>query len=243
MKITKIKKENQKYKLYLDNNDKITTYDDVIIENHLLFNKEIDTDLLNQINLDNLYYDAYYKTINYITRKLRSLKEINIYLDKYNVNDENKNKIINHLTKIGLINDNNFASAYINDRLYLSNDGPNKIKKTLLEHNINEDKIDELLNSKQNEFDEKLEKLVIKKIKSNTKYGGYYLKQKITNELINLGYNYENINMFYDDSLVSYNYEEEYNKLYKKLSKKYSEEVLDKMIKQKLYQKGIKENP
>ena len=36
MKITKVKKVGKKYKLVFDNEDVLTTYDDVIIENHLL---------------------------------------------------------------------------------------------------------------------------------------------------------------------------------------------------------------
>jgi len=242
MKIEKIEKKGNKYKLVLDNKTKIDTYDDVILNHHLLFDKEVDSDLINAINIDNLYYDAYYKTINYITRKLRSLKEIDTFLDKYQVSSDNKDKIIEHLTKIGLINDNNFAKAYINDKLYLSNDGPNKIRKVLLEHNIDSNVIDNILDSLKDEFNDKLQKLIDKKIKSNTKYGGYYLKQKISNELVNLGFDYSNINALYDDSKVNYDYEAEYDKMYKKLSKKYSGELLDKMVKQKLYQKGIKEH-
>lgn len=242
MKITNIKKVGKKYKLVFDNNSDITTYDDVIIENHLLFNKDVDYDLLRQIEIDNIYYDAYYKTINLITKKLRSLKEINIYLDKYNVDLENKNKIINHLKQIGLINDYNFAKAFINDKLYLSNDGPSKIKKNLLEHDIQSSTIEELIEPLKEEFNKKLTKLITKKIKNNTKYGGYYLKQKITNELINLGYDYSDINTFYNEDLVTYDYEKEYDKLYKKYSKKYDGEQLDRIIKQKLYQKGIESN-
>ena len=103
MKITKVKKVGKKYKLVFDNEDVLTTYDDVIIENHLLYNKEVDYDLLRQIELDNIYYDAYYKTINFISRKLRSLKEVDEYLTKQNVNDENKNKIIKSSELIEII--------------------------------------------------------------------------------------------------------------------------------------------
>lgn len=240
MKITKVKKVGKKYKLVFDNEDVLTTYDDVIIENHLLYNKEIDYDLLRQIELDNIYYDAYYKTINFISRKLRSLKEVDEYLTKQNVNDENKSKIIKHLKKIGLINDFNFAKAYINDKLYLSNDGQNKIKKALQEHDIPSPLVEELIEPLKEEFDSKLSRLITKKIKNNTKYGGFYLKQKITNELINLGYDSNSINEFYDENLVCYDYEKEYDKLYKKYSKKYEGVELDRIIKQKLYQKGIK---
>lgn len=239
MKIEKIKKTGLKYRIILDNNTKVDTYDDVILSHHLLSTKEIDTDLLNEINTENTYYDAYYKTVNYISRKLRSLKEINIFLDKYEVNKDDRKRIIDKLTSLGLINDLNYAKAYINDRLYLSNDGPFKIKKNLSEHNIDSNIIDDLLDPLYDEFSNKLNKLITKKLKSNTKYGGYYLKQKITNEFSNLGYSVEMINANYDSSLVTYDYDKEYEKMYKKLSKKYSGDMLERQIKQKLYQKGI----
>ena len=41
MKIEKIKKSGRKYKIVLENKDTITTYDDVIINNGLLYNKNI----------------------------------------------------------------------------------------------------------------------------------------------------------------------------------------------------------
>ena len=42
MKITKFKKvSNDKYKVYLENNDVITLFEDVIIINNLLITKEI----------------------------------------------------------------------------------------------------------------------------------------------------------------------------------------------------------
>ena len=42
MKINKIKKNGKKYKIILDNGLEIKTFDDVIINNNLLYNKIID---------------------------------------------------------------------------------------------------------------------------------------------------------------------------------------------------------
>ena len=41
MKITKISKTGSKYKLVLDSGEIITTYDDVILNNNLLFSKRM----------------------------------------------------------------------------------------------------------------------------------------------------------------------------------------------------------
>ena len=65
MKIEKIKKlKSGKYKLEIDN-DKIITYDDVILNNNLLFNKEVDEELFNQLNIETRYYDVYNRVIKY----------------------------------------------------------------------------------------------------------------------------------------------------------------------------------
>jgi regulatory protein len=241
MKIDKIKKSGKKYKIILDNNNIITTYDDVIINNGLLYHKEVDPKLLNEINKETSYYDIYYKCVNYITKKLRSEKEINEYIDSFNVSDVDKLNTINKLKEIGLINDLNFTKAYISDKVNLSLDGPNKIRKSLYQHNITDDIINEQLNKIPYELlENKVNKIIHKKIK-NTKYTGYVLKQKVVNDLINLGYNkslvlsiYENINL--DDSTLL---KKEYDKLYKKLSLKYSDKELNNKLKTKLYQKGF----
>lgn len=241
MKIDKIKKTGNKYKIVFDDKTTLKTYDDVILNNGLLYNNQIDTDILNKLNIDTNYYDIYYKTINYITRKLRSEKEVNEFIDKNNVNAKDKKEVIRKLKEIGLINDLNFVKAYISDRINLSNDGPLKIRKSLLEHDISIDIIDENIDKIDNELvKEKLSKMIRKKI-NNTKYSGYVLKQKVINDFVNLGYTKELIVEIYDGLDIKKNdlLKKEYDKLYKKLSPKYSGCELENRIKNKLYQKGF----
>lgn len=241
MKIEKIKKTGSKYKIVFDDNTVLKTYDDVIINSGLLFSKDIDAEDLNKLNIDTNYYDIYYKTVNYITRKLRSEKETIEFINKNNVNDKDKKEVIKKLKEIGLINDANFVKAYISDKINLSNDGPDKIRKSLLEHDISSDIIDENIDKIDNQLiKEKLIKLITKKI-SNTKYSGYVLRQKIINDFINLGYSRELINEVYDNISINKTdlLKKEYNKLYKKLCVKYSGYELENKIKTKLYQKGF----
>ena len=54
MKIEKIKKSGSKYKITLDNGEVISTFDDVILENNLLFDKNIDSSLLNKFIIKRL---------------------------------------------------------------------------------------------------------------------------------------------------------------------------------------------
>jgi len=241
MKVEKIKKTGKKYKIIFDNNSKLITYDDVIINNGLLYHPNIDSNILNKINKDTNYYDIYYKTVNYITRKLRSEKEIIEFIDKENVNDKDKKDVLKKLKEIGLINDLIFTKAYISDHINLTSDGPYKIKKSLLEHNISEEVIDDELNKLDKDLiDTKLNKLIRKKIK-NTKYTGFYLKQKLINDFVNLGFDKQNIIDLYENIDIDSSelLKKEYDKLYKKLSIKYSGKDLENKIKTKLYQKGF----
>ncbi len=240
MKITKMKKSGNKYQITLSDNTTIKTYDDVIINNGLLYHKEIDSETLHKLNLDTSYYDMYYKTVNYISKKLRSEKEIKNYLDKINAGKKEKDSIIKKLKEIGLLNDKSFAKAFISDRMNLSNDGPYKIKKVLYEHDLTEETIEDAFNGIDYDFTEKLTKLISKKVQSS-KYSGYVLKQKILNDFINLGYDREMISDIYDHLSFDKSalLKKEYDKVYKKLSTKYSDKELENRIKTKLYQKGF----
>lgn len=243
MKIEGVKKtKSGKYKITFDNNESISTYDDVILNNGLLFKKEVDSDLLDKLNIETSYYDIYNKTIKFISRKLRSEKEVKLFLDKQNVTSSDKKKILNKLKAIRLINDAFFANAYCQDRMNLSSDGPYKIKSELVKNDIDEDTINEVMSKiDENIVYEKLTKLIIKKINSNHTKSNYMLKQKIVGDMINLGYSKEMIVEIIDNNLKSNKgvIENEYRKIYRKLEKKYEGEELERQIRLKLIQKGF----
>lgn len=241
MKIEKIKKIGKKYKIFLSDGSEIKTYDDVILKYGLLYNKNINSELLNKINNDNNYYEIYYKTVNYITKRLRSEKEIDDYIDKNSITQSDKEKLMTKLKETNLINDANFTKAYIADKINFSNVGLDKIRSDLSSHNIPNDLIElELSKIDYNLIVEKLRKLINKKIKSS-KYTGYRLKLKVVNELINLGYDKSQIIEIYDTISVNntINIKSEYDKIYKKLSNKYNGKELEIKIKAKLYSKGF----
>lgn len=238
-KITKLK--DNKYKILIDS-EPIITYDNVIIDNELLYKKSIDNKLYKKILQDTLFYESYNKAVKYIMKKLRSEKELRLYLLKSELNESDINKIIAKLKSINLINDEAYAKAYINDQVYLSKNGIYKIRDYLLNQNISSELIDNELSKIDTQvMDERLEKIILKRINSNKKYSNNELRNRVLREVITLGYNREKAidiiekNMIYDSSII----EKEYNKLYKKLSNKYSEYELNNKIRQKLYAKGF----
>ena len=244
MKINKIKKlKNNRYELQFDNYS-IITYDDIIIKYNLLYKKNIDNKLLKEISDYNKYYDSYNDALKYATKKCRCEREIFNYLKDKELNSKEIESIINKLKESHIINDKLYARSYINDKLLFSKLSLSKIKEDLITNNISSDIIDEEIN--QIDYDEidRLTKLISKKVNTNHKYSSYILKNKIVNEMVSLGYNYNDISVILDDLLISFNdYDyllKEYKKIYSKYSKKYSDYELEKIIKSKLYSKGFK---
>ena len=190
IKIIKYKKENNgKYKLFLEDGSTIDTYEDVILKNNLLYKKDIDDSLYDIIMNDNVYEEAYSKSINYIGIRLRSINEMKVYLKSKKYSEEVINIIIERLIKNNLLNDAIFTQAFINDKLNFTTMGPYKIELELKKHNIDNNIISKCISTIDEDIIyEKINKLITKFIKSNKKYKGIMLKNKIYTNLINLGY-------------------------------------------------------
>ena len=243
MNINKFSKgKNGMYTITLEDNTKLTVHEDLILKYDLLLTKKLDDTLKEEIIEENKVYEIYEVSISYINKKLRSKKELSKYLIKKGYSQDLVDKVIELLYTQGYLNDKVYATSYVHDRIALSSDGPNKIRKDLNDLGIDPELIEESISSYTTDIEkERIEKLVSKQIKSNSNKGASLLKKKIQMNLLNLGYNYELIN----ENLNSKNlsnpdiYQKEYNKIYKSLSKKYSGCELEYHVKQKLYQKGF----
>ena len=239
MKILKYKKIKNKYRIFFDNDKTIDLYENIILKNNLLLKKEISNSDLEIIKLDNEKEEIYELALSYIKIKMRSKKEIYNYLIKKGYDKNEINKVIDRLEKESYINEELYIKSCINDKLYLSNDGPNKIKNNLINEGFSVDLVDNALDNNDIDLYQKLEKLIDKKISSIKNYSGEILKLKLITYFINLGYDKELIErVLSNKNLNNSNGEKEYYKIYNKYSKKFSGEQLEYVIRQRLYQKG-----
>ena len=240
MKIKKIKKlSTNKYRLEMERGEKITTYDEVILKYNLLFGHEIDADLYSKIVSETTAYDNFNKAVKQISVKLRSTYEIKKYLEKLELTKEEQNRILTELTEKGLLNDKRYTQAYISDRIHLSSDGPYKIKKTLLDNQIDEAIIDDCLAHYEDAiFIDKL-KSRIKKRQLQNKSSISLFKQKLKAEFLYLGYSSDQIEQAFElSSFQNNNLAKEAEKIKNRLIKKYEGSTLEMQLKNKLYQKG-----
>ena len=190
MKIEKYKKiKDNKFRLTFDNGTVLDIYEDVILKNNLLYKKEIDICLLNEIENDNNYQMVYNIALKYIDVRLRSIYEIEVYLKNKGYSLEIIERTIDKLKKNKLLDDEVFTKAFIKDKINFTSMGKFKIINELSKVKVNADIIDKYIYEIDEEiWYEKINKLVNKYLKCNRKYSGFVLKNKIYLYLIKLGY-------------------------------------------------------
>lgn len=242
MEIKEFKKlKGNVYELKFKNGEEVKLYDDVILKYNLLVNKCFNDKLYEEIIKYNKSLKGYYLSLKYLNSKLRCEKEIRDYLKKKEFSLEIIDKTIDRLNKYNYLNRDLYVKSYVNDKYNFTLNGPVKIKRELLLLGFDNEEIDKYLNF---DFNDKIKKIIDKKVKSNKKYNEYSLKINISNYLINLGYEKEMFkdylsNIKIDNSLVI---KKDIDKIRNKYQKKYSEKELYYFIKNKLYQKGYRED-
>lgn len=190
MKIEKYKKIKESvYRVFLDTGEVVDVYEDVIVKNNLLFKKEINQELLNKINIENNYQEAYNQAIKYIAIRLRSIEEVKIYLEKKKYSKDIIDKTIQRLINNKILDDKVFANAFIKDKLNFTQKGKYKLKAELAKVKVSNDIINECLNEIEDElWLDRIDKIITKYLNTNKKYSDNVLKNKLYIYLVNLGY-------------------------------------------------------
>lgn len=182
-----------KYHIFFDNGEVITISEKVITENEILLKKDIDKDLYNKLIEENKLEEIYQKAIKYINIRLRSIKEVKDYLNKKEDNDKVE-IVIDKLIKNKYLDDKIFAKAFITDKLNFTLMGDYKIKMELQRLGVSSEIIEEMLSNIDKELlDSKMIKIIEKDLKTNKKYSGLALKNKIYNHLVSQGYQKEKV--------------------------------------------------
>ncbi len=242
MKIEKYTKlRDNRYEVLIDD-IKVKLYDDVIVKYELLRKKEIDDKLFEEITKYNDKLNAYYMSLKYITKKLRTEREIEEYLKK-DYTQKTINETIERLKENGYLNKELYLQSYLNDQINLGNAGPNKIKNNLIKLGFNEEeiinKIEEI--SPDIWFD-KIRKNIKKMINNNKSLSTNKLKEKILYNLSMLGFYKWMIEEIISESEFKNTdgiLKEEYEKVKLKLAKKYEGNELETKVLAKLVAKGF----
>ena len=169
MKINKFtKSRNGMYIVTLEDNSKVKIHEDLILKHNLLITKNLSEKEKEEIYEENKTYEIYEVATSYINKKLRSVKELEKYLKKKEYSNESIEEVITLLKKNGFLDDSIYAKSLIHDKIVLTMDGPNKIKKELEDNNISYSLIEELISEYTEDLElERIEKIADKQIKLN----------------------------------------------------------------------------
>lgn len=244
MDIIKFRKLSKgRYKIYFDNREEQILYEEVILKFNLLVNKTIDDTNHKSIDDYNNECLVYHTALDSINNRFKSINDVRNLLLKKEFDKTNIDKAIKKLIDQGYLDDNLFTKNYINNQIFISNKGPYKIRKELIDHHVDLEIIDHNLELFTLDLQEpKIRKIINRFYNANKSMGGNVLKKKIEHNLNSLGYSYDAYKKIIEEFDFTNNKDlakKEYEKLYRKLSKKYEGKELQYMIKNKLYQKGL----
>ena len=240
MQILKWKKEQKNlYTAFLNNHSEISIYEELVLKYDLLLKKNISDKELEKIKKENFLLEGYYEALKYLTRKMRSRKEVDDFLKRKEYSKECRDFVLEKLKKEGYINDQKFLEAFLHDQLTLTLYGPFKIKKELEKLGILDYSLLDEISDKV--WQERILKIVKKREKSQKKESEKLFKKKLEMYIYSYGYSMsmiesilENYSIKIDENVLL----KEKEKYLKKLSSKYDGNALVWQVKRKLYQRG-----
>jgi len=121
-----------------------TVHEEAILDYRLVIGKELDQETFAALQNSNDYQKAYAYTINILSRRLYSEKQIRHKLIEREFDGETIDKVITKLTEIKLLNDFVFATTYIEHQLEMGKKSRRQIISDLWRRGVAETIIDEL---------------------------------------------------------------------------------------------------
>ncbi|WP_317294462.1 recombination regulator RecX [Ligilactobacillus saerimneri] len=137
-KITMIKTQKRpgRYNIYLDGKYAFALNEDVLIQFHLTKGMELDEEAIVQLKQADQVAQAKSRAIDYLSRQLRSEREVRIFLQTFELKDTDEQAIIAKLKELNLLNDLNYAQSYVRTQARLSDKGPKYLQQKLLQKGI-----------------------------------------------------------------------------------------------------------
>ncbi|HSW36848.1 MAG TPA: RecX family transcriptional regulator [Candidatus Saccharimonadales bacterium] len=192
MKITKIvqqAKRQDRYSIFVDDKYAFSLSDSALLESKLTPGQEIDSRELGEWKKLSADDKLYNQTLNYIALRPRSQWEVEFYLQRKKASPALTSTIVNKLSKIGLIDDDKFARAYVADRRLLRPTSRRKLIAELRKKRIADNIIQQAIGTEEQDEQAALLEMIARKRKQ-TKYQD---DLKLMQYLARQGFNYDDI--------------------------------------------------
>jgi regulatory protein len=198
MKITSIKQQvkwQDRYSIFIDGKYEFSLGESALLEQRLVSGQEIDKTQLKQFKKLSADDKVYGNALRYVAMRSRSVWEMSDYLHRKKVDESVAEKIIAKLSDIGLLDDEKFAKAWVENRRLLKSISKRKLIQELKQKRVPEEVIQKVLEEDETDDKEILRDLVAKKGQLS-KYKND--KLKFMQYLARQGFNYDDIKSVLD---------------------------------------------
>lgn len=246
-KITTQKRATNRYNIYLDDVYAFSVDEDTLIKEQLHKGRMLtEADIQKVSETDNIQ-QTYLLAINYLSYRMRSMKELYTYLLNKDVAEEKVNMIMQRLIEENLINDEQFANAFVKDRILLTSKGPQVIIKELQEKGISPSIAKKAV--KQFSYEEQFKKALAfaeREQKKRSKHAYRKREEQLRYKLLQRGFTNDvvmavmnEVKGVVDKDEERIKLEKQGTKLFERHRKKYEGYELKERIKAGLYQRGF----
>ena len=190
--IRKQKRNDTRYSIYVGDKYTFSLSDLELSNSGLRVGAELSSDMLNELISSSVESKAYNAAITQLSYRRRSTKEITDYLQRKDFSAETIKSVVEKLSEISMINDMDFAKAWVADRQLLRPRSKKVLMLELMKKGISRDDYAEALNGVSAESQAKtLDDLIEKKLNSTQ----YKDKNKLIAYLARSGYSYNDIKL------------------------------------------------
>lgn len=263
MKITKIerqKKNPERYSLFVNDQFMMGVHEELLIQFALYKDQPVDQDFINALQEAEYQQSIYSAGLNYLSYGLRSIQEIQDYLEKWLREKEEDSAeepedistlihtSLQRLQDQGYLNDEVFAGSYVRTQALINHKGPDAIRQELRQKGVSDSNIDSGL--AEYPFQQEMENLeeVARKFKRSRSHRlpPKMLRNRLVDHLRTKGFSKDSIDLYLADAEFeeSQDHQEslldkEAQKLLRTRRRRYSGRELQQRVKQGLYQRGF----
>lgn len=249
-KIEQQKKNKKRYNVYLDGEFAFGVDEEVFINHYLRKGMELSEDEIKELLGEESVQKAYNLAIRYLSYRIRSIKEMEDYLKKHEIEEMVLQQVIVRLIEENLLNDKVFSQAFVADRKLLTTKGPHVIKQELMQKGVsNQIATDAAFTYTFEEQFEKAEKWAAKEWQKKSKHPARKKKEQIRIKLMQKGFTKDVIDEVMgtlkidelqtsDDDII----QKQADKLLRKYARKYEGYELKMRLKSALYQRGFNQD-
>ncbi|WP_407058306.1 RecX family transcriptional regulator [Tigheibacillus jepli] len=130
-RITIQKKNTRRFNIFLNEKYAFSVDEDILVKYNLRKGLELSDEAIAELQKQDNIQKAYSMAVNFLSYRMRTKKEIQNYLREKEVEPQQIDAVIDRLQNEKLIDDREFANAFVHDRMEFSTKGPLIIRQEL----------------------------------------------------------------------------------------------------------------